>query len=116
MKANASPSGMPSRRRRTARSKLAPGRSSILARSPPALAGDSRKIRWRRSRQSGISTRSMCHGFAHPIGQIAIDFVAALIEPMVAARVQDEALGLFGASEEIERAFGREHFVLLAMH
>src|ERR1041385_5079850 len=54
MKANASPKGTPSRRSRTAKSKLAFDRSSSLARSPPAFAGDSKKMRCRAEGLSGI--------------------------------------------------------------
>src|SRR5689334_14700484 len=45
MNANTSPSGAPFWRRRTASSNCARSFSSIFARSPPAKAGDNRKMR-----------------------------------------------------------------------
>src|SRR5687767_15058807 len=57
MKAKISPSGTPdSERNRTARSKVAAGASTCRARTPPQLAGESRKIRAGREGTSEHST------------------------------------------------------------
>src|SRR5579859_1758781 len=64
---------MPSRRKRRAKSKVAPGRISIWARTPPALAGESRKMRRRSDMRGSCGAGPWTH--EERSGRIAPDHV-----------------------------------------